>query len=102
ATNTNVYSRATAAVQLAVARTALVGLQLRLKPEHPDVVRAKRTIAELERKAEAEPTNPALAALAGPVAPVASMTLQEQTKMLQLRTEHDSLDRRIAVAGQDQ
>ena len=41
----------TAAGQLQQAREALIALQLRLKPEHPDVIRAQRTIRELEEKA---------------------------------------------------
>jgi len=92
----------TAAEQLVAARAGLVALQLRLKPEHPDVVRAKRVISELERKAEAEASNPSLASLAAPAAPLPSMSAQDQTKMLQLRTEHESLERRIALATKEQ
>ena len=40
----------TPAEQLAAARSNLASLELRFKPEHPDVVRAKRVIAELERR----------------------------------------------------
>jgi polysaccharide chain length determinant protein (PEP-CTERM system associated) len=43
-----------ASAQLEEAERALRALQLRLKPEHPDVVRMKRNIAELQRRAEAE------------------------------------------------
>ena len=42
--------------QVAAARQALVGLELRLKPEHPDVVRTKTLIATLEAQAETERT----------------------------------------------
>jgi polysaccharide chain length determinant protein (PEP-CTERM system associated) len=44
----------TASQQLEVARAGLRALELRLRPEHPDIGRAKRVIAELEAKAEAE------------------------------------------------
>lgn len=44
----------TAAQQLEAARNQLAVLLLRLKPEHPDIGRAKRVVAELEAKAEAE------------------------------------------------
>ena len=44
----------TAAQQLEGARRQLRLLELRLKPEHPDIVRARRVIADLEQKAEAE------------------------------------------------
>lgn len=40
--------------QLTVARQVLQALETRLKPEHPDVVRAKRAIQELEVKAREE------------------------------------------------
>ncbi len=40
-------SAGTASQQLATARAALVGLEQRLKPEHPDVARMKRVIRDL-------------------------------------------------------
>ena len=40
--------------QLAAARAKLAALELRYKPNHPDVVRARRLVAELEPKAAAE------------------------------------------------
>jgi uncharacterized protein involved in exopolysaccharide biosynthesis len=43
-----------AAEQLEAARASLRALELRLKPEHPDIGRAKRLIADLEVKAESE------------------------------------------------
>jgi len=55
-----VVTAGTAAQQLEAARAGLRNLELRLKPEHPDISRAKRVIAGLEVKAEAE-------ALAAPV-----------------------------------
>lgn len=53
-----------AAADLAKAQEALRGLKLRLTPEHPDVIRAERIVAELERKAKAE-REAAAAAAAG-------------------------------------
>lgn len=44
----------TAAQQLATARSALRNLELRLKPDHPDIGRMKRLIVTLEEKAERE------------------------------------------------
>ena len=43
--------------QLERAQATLAQLELRLKPEHPDIVRTKRTIAELEKAAAAEATH---------------------------------------------
>jgi uncharacterized protein involved in exopolysaccharide biosynthesis len=48
----------TAAERLETARETLRGLELRLKPEHPDVVYMKRLIADLEEKAKAEAAAP--------------------------------------------
>jgi polysaccharide chain length determinant protein (PEP-CTERM system associated) len=44
----------TPADQLEAARSALKSLELRLKPEHPDVVYLKRVIRDLEAKLQAE------------------------------------------------
>jgi polysaccharide chain length determinant protein (PEP-CTERM system associated) len=93
---------ATAAEQLAGARAALAGLELRLKPSHPDVQRARRVIAELERKVEAEASNPALATLASPVAPMATLSVAQAQRLSQLRNEYESLGRRIATSTQEQ
>ena len=44
----------TAQQQLAAAQLALRNMELRLKPEHPDIVRMKRLIRDLQKKAETE------------------------------------------------
>jgi len=56
--------------QLEVARQTLKGLELRLKPEHPDIQFMKRVIRDLEAKvaAEAQPAKPAADPAAKPVA----------------------------------
>src|SRR5207247_10822329 len=51
---------ASPAKQLEVARAALAALQLRLKPEHPDVIRMKRMINDFELQAENERLVPPL------------------------------------------
>jgi polysaccharide biosynthesis transport protein len=50
-----------AARQLPAMRTALQRLELSYKADHPDVVRLKRVIAELEARAALEPPAPAVA-----------------------------------------
>jgi polysaccharide chain length determinant protein (PEP-CTERM system associated) len=70
----------TAAQQLENAKTALRALELRLKPEHPDIGRAKRVIAELEKKAEAE-------ALAQPLSATAPAPVMAVDKVAQARAE---------------
>lgn len=51
--------RRTVAQQLAAAKADLKAMELRLKPTHPDVIRSKRTIEELEVRAAGEPSGDA-------------------------------------------
>jgi uncharacterized protein involved in exopolysaccharide biosynthesis len=80
--------------QLAAARAALANLELRLKPEHPDIGRMKRVVRDLEARAEAE-------ALQEPLSPDARKprTPAEQarrTRVKQLQTDAEALTRNIA------
>jgi polysaccharide chain length determinant protein (PEP-CTERM system associated) len=47
-------SAGTASQQLAAARRQLEAMETRLTPEHPDIIRAKRIVRDLEAKAEEE------------------------------------------------
>jgi polysaccharide chain length determinant protein (PEP-CTERM system associated) len=81
----------TAAQQLEAARNALASLQLRLTPQHPDVLRMKRVIRDLEAKAEAE----ALARpLGGPVMTTAERA--RQTRLNELKLEREAVMRSMA------
>jgi polysaccharide chain length determinant protein (PEP-CTERM system associated) len=82
--------------QLERARVGLRALELRLKPEHPDVIRASRAVRELEEKAAEEelstpvgtgilPSRPAL----GPA---------DLGRLSQMQAERESLDRRITAS----
>jgi polysaccharide chain length determinant protein (PEP-CTERM system associated) len=95
-----VQSEPSVADQLEAARATLAELQLRLKPEHPDVVRAKRAVAQLDEKvdreharrqpSEARPTR---------------MTPAEATqrnKARDLRLEIQNLDRQVAEKQAEQ
>jgi polysaccharide chain length determinant protein (PEP-CTERM system associated) len=87
----------TAAEQLESARRQLRAMELRLKPEHPDIVRAKRVIADLEQKAEAE-------ALQTPVSVAGRSSPAErsrQSRMKELRNNAESLRALIARKEQD-
>jgi polysaccharide chain length determinant protein (PEP-CTERM system associated) len=80
--------------QLVAARTALSQLELRLKPEHPDVGRMKRVIRDLEKRAEAE-------ALEAPLSPDARRprTPAELAKRTQMRAlEQEAEELRAAIA----
>ncbi len=59
-----------AATELATAREALRNLRTRLKPEHPDVIRGERIVAELEQKARQEQV--AMAAAAAGTSPTST------------------------------
>jgi polysaccharide chain length determinant protein (PEP-CTERM system associated) len=80
--------------QLAAARAALSNLELRLKPEHPDIGRMKRVVRDLEARAETE-------ALQEPLTPDARKPrtpaeLARRTRVKQLQTDADALTKTIA------
>lgn len=84
-----------AADQLEAARAQLVQLELRLRPEHPDVIRARRTIAELEKKAAAEALQVPLSGNGAQAAPrpLNQAEAARRSRLTQLEAE------RVAVAG---
>jgi len=85
----------TAQQQLADARAALAALELRYTADHPDVMRARRTVSELEPKAAAELR--AAAATPPPSAEPAESP-QDATRrenLRQMRAEIESLDRQV-------
>lgn len=89
----------TAQEQLNAAREALARLELRLKPQHPDVIRTRRLIAELEPKAAAEAATKTAgdAAVAATSTTTAATVLPEEAQrresLRQMRAEIESLDR---------
>jgi polysaccharide chain length determinant protein (PEP-CTERM system associated) len=81
----------TAADQLRAAQALLQGLLLRLKPQHPDVLRQKRIVAELQRRADAE-------AGAAPVSTAPRLTpaeLMRQNRLRDAKAEKATIDRQI-------
>jgi protein tyrosine kinase modulator len=88
---TDVPVIATTEQQLATARAALAALERRFRPEHPDVIRAKREIAELERKAVAEASTPSESPAALVVTTPDESARRERTR--QMAAEIESLDR---------
>ena len=80
-------------MQLAVAEKTLSEMQLRLTPEHPDVIRLKRRITGLKQRAEAE----ALAAPLSPesTAPTTPAQALQRNRERALQLELESLDRQI-------
>ncbi len=78
-------------VQLEAARQELRALELRLTPEHPDVISARRRIATLEERARAEGVPES--ADGGVLSPA---ELQRRQRLQELQSEMASLDRQIA------
>src|SRR5262245_23006220 len=89
--------------QLYAARKLLRELELRLKPAHPDVVRVKRAIAELEEKVAADAAEAArlqaerLDSLAEPKIELVSNTDDISRRRRAVRDEQESLVRQIAA-----
>ena len=79
--------------QLAVARGSLAAMQLRLTPEHPDVIRTKRLIAELEEKARLETVRAPAVDASAILSPVERA---RANRVGELRTDLENLNRDIA------
>jgi polysaccharide chain length determinant protein (PEP-CTERM system associated) len=90
----------TAQQQLAAARANLAALNVRYKPDHPDVVRAERQIAELEPKAAAEQQQQTSAVQAAgnteALPPVSALDASRRERLRQMQAEIESLDRQVA------
>ena len=88
---------ATAVDRLAAAQAALRNLETRLRPEHPDVQRAKRIIRELEKAADIEVAEQAVAAKSTP-APVRALTAEDRLRegrIGDMQVEIENIDRRM-------
>jgi uncharacterized protein involved in exopolysaccharide biosynthesis len=82
---------ATVQQQLAAAKSMLAALEQRLTPEHPDLVRAKRIVGELEAKVAAEPREPEKIEAGSP--PLTPAEALRRERLAQMRAEIESLDR---------
>lgn len=92
---------ATVPEQLAAAKSALASLELRYRPEHPDVVRAKRLVAELETKAAASQGTDTRGADTATAA-IGSMTPERREQLRQMLAEIESLDRQMAFKDSEE
>ncbi len=85
---------ASPAQQLTAAQESLRGMQTRLTPQHPDIIRMKRIIADLQAKVDAE-------ALARPVsagpAPRSAAEILKRNRLTEAKAELEKLDKQIAV-----
>jgi uncharacterized protein involved in exopolysaccharide biosynthesis len=92
---TRVETGRTAAEQLDRARNNLRAMELRYTAEHPNIINAKRQIAELEKKVEQEQ----LAQPLSPSAPQAPVTIVDRTRanrLRELKSQLQQLDSQIA------
>ena len=84
---------ASAAQQLEVAQVQLQAMQTRLTPQHPDVIRMKRIVADLQKKADAE-------ALARPVSSgfvgLSPAEALKRNRLAEMKAELEKIDKQIA------
>jgi uncharacterized protein involved in exopolysaccharide biosynthesis len=87
---------ATPRQRLEAARSALAQMELRLSPKHPDVVRTKHLIEELEREAAAEDAQRPLSPEAAPDRAATPEEIRRRDRLREMKAEIESLDRQIA------
>jgi polysaccharide chain length determinant protein (PEP-CTERM system associated) len=81
--------------QLKIAEETLRALELRLRPEHPDVVRASRAVVELQQRVQAAALDVPLSPVVTPAAPPAS-ELARRNRREELEAELRNIDTQIA------
>jgi polysaccharide chain length determinant protein (PEP-CTERM system associated) len=93
----NVPVTASAAEQLDAARARLTQLELKFTPGHPDVLKLRRDVAQLESRAEREalekPIGTSVAAAAPSVTPAEAARL---ARIRDMKLEVENLDRQIS------
>jgi uncharacterized protein involved in exopolysaccharide biosynthesis len=82
--------------RLEAARSLLAQMELRLSPKHPDVVRVKHLIQDLEKQVAAQDVQRPLSPEAGAEAAVSPEDVRRRDKLREMRAEIESLDRQIA------
>ena len=90
----------TIAEELRNQEQALLAVELKLKPEHPDVKKQRRAVDELKKRVEAEQLASDLRA-AKPVAAV-NIDPARRKRLIDARAELDNLDRQIQAKAADE
>jgi protein tyrosine kinase modulator len=98
----NASSGGSAADQLEKARADLRSMELRLKPEHPDILAMRRTIATLEQKAEKEALAAPVSPDAAPAQPQTKAQLARAIQIREMRLAADRLRQSIAANEAEQ
>jgi polysaccharide chain length determinant protein (PEP-CTERM system associated) len=91
----------TAADRLQAARAALQALEMRLKPAHPDVLRMKRIVADLAKKADTENLERPVSQVAAARPPTAAETAKKN-RLNEMLSERTNLDREIVAKTADE
>ena len=79
--------------ELATQKRALLAVELKLRPDHPDVRKQRRVIEELEKRVEAQKLLGELTAR--PTGPAVMMDPAKRKRLTEARIELDNLDRQI-------
>jgi len=88
--------------QLEAARAALRNLELRLKPEHPDIGRMRRLIASLEQKAEKEALDMPLTSDGTAARPRSKAEIAQAIRLREMELRADRLRTSIAAKEAEQ
>lgn len=87
---------ATPQQRLEVARTQLAAMETRLSPKHPDIVRAKRIIEDLEKQVAASEAQRPMSPDSGQAGPPATTEeARKRENLREMRAQIESLDRQI-------
>jgi len=92
---------ASAAVRLETALAELRALEVRVTPEHPDLIRAKRLVDDLEKKAQEE-AEAKPGTRAGRIKPLTATEIAKRNRVKELQSEIESLDRQLAKKAADE
>ena len=85
------------AQQLVAARASLAAAESRLTPAHPDVLKLRATIAQLEAKAEKEALERPIGREAAPAQAVAPAEAARLSRIRDMRVESENLERQITT-----
>lgn len=82
----------TLADELRTSEQALLAVELKLKPEHPDVKRLRRNVDELRKRVEAQALE---GTLTSKPRPAVAMDFERRRKLTNAKAELDNLDRQL-------
>ena len=85
--------------ELRTARTSLIAVEMKLRPEHPDVKRLRKTVEELEKRVEAQRLEGTLTSR--PTNTVV-MDYAKRKRLMDAKAELDNLDREIQAKLADE